>query len=567
MKKSPLSGSRTRLITLLACVSVVVGCGDGFAPGMSTITEADLRADLFALAGDSLGGRLVGTPELEEASAWIGQRFADLGLEPAGDGGSYDQYFDLHWSDLAGGDELSVSGGPARRPGNGWTPSSAGAGASASGSLVFAGFGIVEERLGWDDYQGQDVEGRIVVMLEREPGVADPASPFDGVVTAEASRAWRKVLAAQERGAVGVLFVRDVHNRSAVGNWPLLHASQWPASRRRIERFTLAAWTERITIPAAQISAEIAEALVSGSGRSLDELAEAAETAPSGLGVIDLPEETVAFTTSVQRNTTRGHNVLAMIEGSDPDLRDEVVIIGAHHDHNGSGPFQGDDEVHVYNGADDDASGTVGVMAIAAAYANAAERGDRPRRSVLFALWDAEERGLLGAWYYTVRPLFPLPATVAKLNLDMIGRNEEVPQNAGGRFRGLEPQTSESNANAINILGSTRSPTLAAVVDSANGALGGDADREPLTLRFRYDNNESNLLRRSDHWPFLENGVPAVWFHTGLHPDYHTPDDDPERIEFEKMTRIVRLVHQTSWDVANAESRPTLEGMRSRERN
>lgn len=558
---------RRTTLALMTGVLAAAGCGDGSAPGMAAITEDGLRTDLFALSHDSMAGRLVGTPELETASAWIAQRFEELGLEPAGDNGGYDQYFDLHWSDLAGADELAVSGAAARRPGNGWTPSNAGAGGTASASLAFVGFGIVEERLGWDDYQGQDVRGRIVVMLEREPGVDDPASPFDGVVTAEASRAWRKVLAAQERGAVGVLFVRDVHNRSDTGNWPLLHASQWPADPRRIERFTLAAWTERITIPAAQVSEEIAAVLVGGSGRSLTELAEEAEAAESGLGVIDLPGQTVSFTTSVRRNTTRGHNVLAMIEGSDPELQNEVVIIGAHHDHNGMGPFQGDDEEHVFNGADDDGSGTVGVLATAAAYARAAERGDRPRRSVLFAIWDAEERGLLGAWYYTLRPLFPLPRTVANLNLDMIGRNEEVPQNAGSRFRGLEAQTSTSNANAINILGSTRTPTLASVVDSANTALAAATDAEALTLRFRYDNNESNLLRRSDHWPFLESGVPAVWFHTGLHPDYHTPDDDPERIEYEKMTRIVRLVHQTSWEIANAETRPTLDGMRSRERN
>jgi Zn-dependent M28 family amino/carboxypeptidase len=296
------------------------------------------------------------------------------------------------------------------------------------------------------------------------------------------------------------------------------------------------------------ISADLAERLVSGSGSTLLELAGQAEEATGGLGVVELPGARVDLTVSVERQVTDGRNVLGMIEGSDPDLANEVVIIGAHHDHNGA-----DGEV-VFNGADDDGSGTVGVMAVAAAYARAAEDGRRPRRSVIFAIWDAEERGLLGAWYYTTRPLFPLPSTVAKLNLDMIGRHEEVPADGGGRFRGLEVQSAESNANAINILGYSWAPELATAVETANEAT-------QLTLRFRYDNNDSNLLRRSDHWPFLQNGVPAVWFHTGLHPDYHTPDDDPERIEYEKMTRIVRLVHQTSWDVANAEGRPGLQGM------
>ena len=168
----------------------------------------------------------------------------------------------------------------------------------------------------------------------------------------------------------------------------------------------------------------------------------------------------------------------------------------------------------------------------------------------MFAAWDAEERGLLGAWYHAERPRFALEDIAAVLNMDMIGRNEEVPEDGGSRFRGLEVQTAESNANAVNILGQTYSADMKAVVERANEVYG-------LELKFRYDNSRSNLLRRSDQWPFLQNGVPALWFHTGLHPDYHTPDDTPERIEYEKMERIARLVHRTSWTIAQAGGRPT----------
>ena len=531
----------------------LAACGDpGEAPYLETITEASLSTDLHALSHDSLAGRLVGTPELEQASDWIRDRFESLGLQPAGDDGTYDQRFDLVWVSLGGGNRLTVMGaGGVRRPGDGWTPSDVSATAAASGPVAFAGFGIVEPRLGWDDYRDGIVEGKVVLVLEREPGVQDPASPFDGVVTTEGARAWRKARWAQDRGAVAILFVRDVHVRDGIEDWAEEHRSSWPDEPRRIERFTLGAWVEQVEIPAAHISAELAERLVAGSGRTLAELAQEAEAATNGLGVVDLPEARVELSVGVERHVTPGRNILAMVEGSDPELRDQVVIIGAHHDHNGA-----DGEV-VYNGADDDGSGTVGVMAVAAAYARGAEEGRRPRRNVLFAIWDAEERGLLGAWYYTLAPRFPLEATAAKLNLDMIGRHEEVPPDGGGRFRGLAVQTAESNANATNILGYSRTPELAAAVEEANEATG-------LTLRFRYDNNESNLLRRSDHWPFLQNGVPAVWFHTGLHPDYHTPEDDPERIEYEKMTRIVRLVHRTSWALANDDERPAIEGMRSR---
>lgn len=546
--------SRTH-VALVTLAVVLAACGDADAPGNATITEAGLSADLHALSHDSMQGRLVGTPGIEKAAEWIADRFGSLGLEPAGDDGSYYQNFDLTWFSRGSDNTLSVSGaGGARAAGNGWTPSNISATASASGSVVFAGFGIVEPRLGYDDYAGDQVRGKVVLALEREPRISDPASPFDGVVTSESARDWRKVLSAQERGAVAVLFVRDVHQRSAVSDWAQYQAGYWPADGRRIERFTLGAWMEDVTIPVALISSELAERLVASSGSTLMELAMAADTASQGLGLVELPGSRVSLTTDVERHVTPGRNILAMIEGSDPTLRDEVVVIGGHHDHNGA------DTVDVYNGADDDGSGTVGVMAIAGAYAAALERGERPKRSVIFAVWDAEERGLLGAWYYTLRPLFPLQSTVANLNMDMIGRNEEVPADGGGRFRGLEEQAAESNANAVNILGYSRAPDLAVAVEAANAPY-------DLTLRMRYDNNESNLLRRSDHWPFLQSGVPAVWFHTGLHPDYHTPRDDADRINYEKMTRIVRLVHRTSWHVANAEGRPGLEGMGTRPRS
>ena len=548
-----MSRVRSSFCTLATAV-LLTGCADTGAPFNNSITESSLSDDLYFLASPEMRGRLVGSPEIAAASEWIADRFGTLGLEPAGDDGSYYQDFDLAWFSLDTPNLLRVTGaGGARQPGDGWTPINFSASTSAAGPVAFAGFGIVEPRLDYDDYGDQDVRGKFVLVLEREPGVTDPSSPFDGVVTAEASRTWRKALFAQERGAIGILFVRDVHNRPEPGDWQQAHASSWPEEPRRVERFLLGAWVEDITIPAAQISVELAEALISGSGSTLEELAMASEEAGGGLGVIALPGAEVSLTVEIERHSVTGRNVLAMVEGSDPDLRDEVVIIGAHHDHDGT------DGETVFPGADDDGSGTVGVMGVAGAYARAIEAGERPRRSVIFAIWDAEERGLLGAWYYTLRPLFPLQSTVAKLNLDMIGRHQEVPEDGGGRFRGLEAQSAESNSNATNILGYSRTPDLASEVQAAN-TFG-------LELKMRYDNNESNLLRRSDHWPFLQNGVPAVWFHTGLHPDYHRAGDTAERIEYEKMTRIVRLVHQTSWNVAQGDARPLLQGMGIRPRS
>ena len=313
----------------------------------------------------------------------------------------------------------------------------------------------------------------------------------------------------------------------------------------RISSYMLAAWADRIHIPAAQISPAIAASLVAGTGKSLEALAKAADS-PRGTtptGPLPLPGTRVELRTAVDRHIVPDRNVVALLEGSDPRLKNEWVIVSAHFDHNGA------DATQVFNGADDNGSGTVALLEIAEAYALAAKDGQRPKRSVLFAAWNSEERGLLGAWAYTEQPLAPLSTIAAVLNMDMIGRNEEVPIGGGNRFNGLEVQTAESNGNAVNVMGFSRAPDVAAAMDGANAGIG-------LELKKRYDNNSSNLLRRSDQWPFLQNGVPALGFMTGLHPDYHTQYDRPEKINYAKMEKIARLIHQASWDIANAEGRP-----------
>jgi Zn-dependent M28 family amino/carboxypeptidase len=258
----------------------------------------------------------------------------------------------------------------------------------------------------------------------------------------------------------------------------------------------------------------------------------------------------VTVHTSVDRHIVPDRNVVAALEGSDPQLKNEWVIVSAHYDHNGA------DGTQIFNGADDNGSGVVALIEIAEAYALAAKEGRRPKRSILFASWNSEERGLLGAWAYTEQPLAPLTSIAAVLNMDMIGRNEEIPVGGGQRFAGLEVQTAESNSNALNLMAFSKVPDITAAVEKANGGIG-------LDLKKRYDNNSSNLLRRSDQWPFLQRGVPAMGFITGLHPDYHTQYDRPEKINYVKMEKIARLVHQVSWDIANADAKPKAPATRS----
>ncbi len=398
--------------------------------------------------------------------------------------------------------------------------------------------------LAYDDYQGKDLSGAIVLVLNDEPGERDPKSPFDGLVRTEASSPIRKALSAQERGASAILFVRDIHNHPGEANFEAEARRYWPSQPPRIPRYTLASWADKIRIPAAEISPALAAILLRPANKPLLELCKAAETR-SGIGQVSLGSIEITLTAGVQRRVISERNVVGTIEGADPKLKDESIVICSHHDHNGA------DGQQVYPGADDAISGTAGTIAIAEAYVKAANAGQRPRRSIIFASWEAEERGLLGAWAYTENPFLPCEKIAAVLNLDMIGRNEEVPEGADSRFRGLEAQTAESNRNAVNILGTVRSPDLKGEAVRANSVTG-------LELRFRYDNNDSNLLRRSDHWPFIQHGVPAIWIFTGLHPDYHTIYDRVEKINFIKLERIVRMVYQMSWDLAQQEERPKL---------
>jgi hypothetical protein len=544
--------AKTLSVAVFAIAALTLLEAQGRAPHNDSIRQDDLRADLFFLAGDSMRGRLTDTEENRATADYIRSRFERFGLKPADPGGSYFQAYNLMVASLGEGSalDIAVGDGAARhlRAGQEFYPHRISASGRASGTVVFAGFGISAPHLQHDDFNG-NIKGQIVLMLDHEPGERDANSPFDGVVTSEPSTAWRKALAAQEKGAAGVLFVSDVHNHPVAPNFEAAARNYWPEKPPRIQNYTLAAWADRIRIPIAQISPALAASLAAGTNKTFEELARSAETA-RGVTPLPLPGVRIELRTAVDRHIVPDRNVLALLEGSDPRLKNEWVLVTAHFDHNGA------DAAQIFNGADDNGSGIVALIEIAEAYALAAKEGQRPKRSILFAAWNSEERGLLGAWAYTEQPPAPLNTIAAVLNMDMIGRNEEVPVGGGGRFAGLEVQTAESNANALNLFGFSKVPDITAAVDKANAGIG-------LELKKRYDNNSSNLLRRSDQWPFLQRGVPAMGFMTGLHPDYHTPYDRPEKINYVKMEKIARLVHQVSWDIANSDARPKAPASRS----
>ncbi len=514
------------------------------APGFDTILARELEADLHFLASDAMRGRLTGTAENLMSALWVESRFKRMGLAPVG-GSSLQQRFNLTWAELAKGNRLvGRSGGAANKPAvlDGFMPLFFAPDARATGRVTFAGFGISAPDLRWNDF-GAAVSGRVVLLLEGEPGANDPKSIFDGVVTSVHADPMRKAIHAQSLGAIAVLFVDPGQRGGASSRFANTARSYWPTTPPHLKRYAITSWAEELKIPVASVSPAFASYLLRQ--HDLKKLAREAEK--GGAAPVALDSE-VEVETRVTRHVIDDLNIVGMIPGADPNLKDEAVIVSAHYDHNGAEGSQ------IYNGADDNGSGTVALIEIAEAYAAASARGQKPKRTVIFAAWGSEERccgPLLGAWAWIRNPSWPMEKTVAVLNMDMIGRSEEVPDGGGGRFRGLPLQTAASNAHAVNVIGTSYSSDMRSAVMEANRPV-------DMTLRFRYDNNASNLLRRSDHWVFLQNGVPSLWFHTGLHPDYHTAFDRPEKIDYAKMERVARLVHQMSWNLANAAGRPAM---------
>jgi len=222
-----------------------------------------------------------------------------------------------------------------------------------------------------------------------------------------------------------------------------------------------------------------------------------------------------------------GENVLGFIEGSDAARKDEVVIITAHYDHLGT---RGD---AVYNGADDNGSGTSTVLEIAEAFAKAKEAGEGPRRSVLCMLVSGEEKGLLGSRYYSENPVFPLESTVANVNVDMVGRVDEA---------------HADDPNYIYVIGADRlSSELHEINETANQTY------TQLELDYTYNEKDdpNRYYYRSDHYNFAKYGIPVIFYFSGVHEDYHQPSDTPEKLNYERMSEIGQLIFYTAWELAN----------------
>jgi hypothetical protein len=537
---------RSSLLTILvafaaACLLALWGCGprrgdSGAVPaaypaakrGETRLEPGDkqleriLSGHVRFLASDALGGREVGTEGIAEAERYIAGIFDSLGLDPLPGRKDYFLEFTLYrggYDPESTSLEISADGTTLKaRPGVDFRPFDFSATGTLQGRLIFAGYGITAPEYGYDDYRGLATEGKIVLLLRHEPQSPAGSDYFQGADLTRHSLFLTKVENAIAHGAAGMLLVTDPKSSTGAEDFRLegpLSLEPGALSRYR---------ADRQPIPALHISQPFAEKILATAGVSLVQLQGRLDrgTVPSQLELrgLDTGESTtVTLRVAVERNPEEvsARNTAAILPGSDPVLRDQWILIGAHHDHLGS--FQGRGDT-VFNGADDNASGTAGVLALARIFS---QLDPAPSRSIVFTTFSAEEWGLLGSREMVVSQI-RTDRIVLMINLDMIGRNPEQP---------------------VQVMSSASSPELRDLVKAANR-------EEQLPLRFP-SGSEAAL---SDFAPFREAGIPFLFFFTGIHEDYHGVDDEAERLSYSRLAELVKLAGDTALLAAEAAPAP-----------
>lgn len=523
-----------KIILTLAMMPGLLIAFAGAQQGYESIQQKALQADVWFFSAPEMAGRKTASNESRIATNYIASEFLRLGLKPQGNEGSYFQNFDLT---LAAQDDAHVAltvrqKGVEKSYALGhdfdltWITQTTNP-TTVSAPVVFLGHGIHAPEYGYDEFANLDLHGKIVIILPHEPQERDAASKFKGKWHTYHAYDQLKYEEIRKAGAVGILEVieKTPHRPATVSSAP------------RQDWFPEAVYSlpEYWDLPVFEITEELANQLLSGSGKTVDLLHHEIDSdlKPHGF---ELSGVNVTMSKAyTNRRVVTARNVLGLLEGSDSKLKDEYVVISAHHDHLGvvAGRTQ--------YGADDNASGEAGLLEIARAFATS---GVRPKRSILFVSFDSEEEGMLGSFYYAKHPEVPLNQTVAVLNMDMIGSNEDSP---------TWPLEKAWSAQSVNLVGTRYSPDLRHIAEQANARL-------HLNMDFKTDEEDrEEWLARSDQYVFVTQGIPAILFNTGEHPDYHTENDTWDKLNYPKLEKITRLIYLTAVQVANSVDRPRFD--------
>ncbi|MCS7264759.1 MAG: M20/M25/M40 family metallo-hydrolase [Armatimonadetes bacterium] len=461
------------------------------------ITSLELKEHVRYLASDELEGRGAGSKGAQLAREYIATLFAEWGIRPMFENGSYFQLFTFPGRlKLGEGNELvlTIPNGQQRNfyPEKDFLPLSISASGEVEGELVFVGYGISAPDKGYDDYADLDVHGKIVLALR--------GMPANDTAFAREAEFRAKLRVAKEKGAKAVILVSG----------PLSPFEDEPVPF----------WNEPMMRDSGILGVTVKRAFAESLFYLQDVQRQIDETRKPFSFVLDGVR--VRLKVNLQRERLEDANVVGWIEGSDPKLKSEFVVVGAHYDHVGVNVTK-DGQRQIFNGADDNASGTSGLLELAQYFA--ANR-ERIKRSILFIAFGAEEIGLIGSRYFVDNPTVPLESIVAMINMDMIGR--------------LRNET-------LFLLGTSSSPDWKVMIDEINS-------RFNFTLR-----ESSGVFGASDHFPFYNKGIPVLFFFTGLHENYHRPSDDWDTINYEGMEKIVKMVAEFVEKIANMPNRPQFQ--------
>ncbi|CAN5598831.1 hypothetical protein BH10ACI1_BH10ACI1_00400 [soil metagenome] len=494
-----------------------------------TITAKQLSDYLYFVASDAMEGRDTPSRGLDTTAEFIKMNLSRWGFKPAGDNGTFFQKIALRRESVdaaatklnVGGKDFAFNEDFFRLGGNA---------ATGDVPLVFGGDGWMVKSKNIDALGNVDVKGKIVVIAGSGFSQQYIISPPSGVTQADlkATRGtdWADPISnAQEKGAVGVIIIAP---QQMLGFWDQVknffsRGNTYPEKLREQNA------QAPNPVPVMLVSPKVSSAIFDGN-------------IPSIAGNLN---KTANLSTKSKNETLWTQNVVAIWEGSDPVLKNEMVAIGAHYDHIGMNPnAPGEDKI--WNGADDDGSGTVAVLSIAEALGTSKIR---PKRSILFVWHAGEEKGLWGSEYFTKFPTVDLSKVVAQLNIDMIGRSRKTDD--------VNPKNKElSGENEIYVIGSKMMSTeLGNISESINNSY------LKLNYNYKYDdpNDQNRFFFRSDHFNYASKGIPIIFWFDGVHQDYHGAGDSADKIDYAKMEKVARTIFLTMWELGDAKTRPVVD--------
>ncbi|MEJ5350535.1 MAG: M28 family peptidase [Melioribacteraceae bacterium] len=470
----------------------------------SEITTKDLKAHLFYLASDEMKGRFTGSNEERKAGNYIKEQFASFGLKPLFNNSYFQEFPFIEKIELTGKNSVQIKASgyskalilkkdfiTAPFSGNG----------KAESNIIFAGYGISASELNYDDYEKINVNGKIVLVLRSHPEHDSTKSEFD-----KYSSMRFKAAIAKEKGAAAIVFINQEKEEDELIQ---LRYDGAPG----IKNF-----------PIIQLKREIIKKIFEQRGLNLSEIQKKIDNEKKPHS-IEFDDVVISINTEVKEIENKARNVAGYLEGNDPNLKNEYLIIGAHYDHLGidqllsSSLYKGKDK-QIHNGADDNASGTSGLLELAEKFSSIK---NSIRRSIIFIAFSGEELGILGSTYFTNNLPVPRENIIAMLNLDMVGRLDAEKK--------------------LTIIGTGTSSKWKDLLNEKN------------KYNFQFNLSDAGS-GGSDHQAFLNKNIPVLFFFTGIHSDYHKPSDDADKINYEGEAEVINFVFDIANEIQNSNTKP-----------